>query len=115
MSDPALIAPGWLIPAGIGGVALMKAWDWFLSRKSTGAAENGYAELINGLRTEVNELRDRLTAAEVHIETEVKARRKADATAHRLQLRINTLEAVMEKHGIPIPAHVAHFALDPEE
>lgn len=103
MADPSMIAPGWLIPAGIGGVILVKAWDWFLTRKSQGASEASQAALLTGLRDEVQALRDRQGALEKRLELEIKARQLAEAQTHRLKLRIETLEAVMVRHNIPIP------------
>ena len=103
MSDPSMIAPGWLIPAGIGGVVLMKAWDWFLTRKSQGASENAQTELLKGLREEVHTLRDRQKLTEQRLDNEIKARQSAEAQTHTLRLRIDTLEALMARHNIPIP------------
>lgn len=103
MADPAMIAPGWLIPAGIGGVILVKAWDWFLTRKSQAASEDSQAALLTGLRDEVKVLRDRQMALEKRLDLEIKARQLAEAQTHRLKLRIETLEAVMVRHKIPIP------------
>lgn len=103
MSDPSMIAPGWLIPAGIGGVVLVKAWDWFLTRKSLGASESSQAALLSGMRDEIKDLRERQQVLEKRIDTEIEARQLAEAQTHKLRLRVETLEAVMVRHNIPIP------------
>jgi hypothetical protein len=108
-----MIAPGWLIPAGIGGVILVKAWDWFLTRRSQGASESGQAALLTGLREEVQILRDRQMAFERRLEMEIKARQQAEAQTHKLQLRIETLEALMIRHKIPIPPASVGLSMSP--
>ena len=103
MSDPMMIAPGWLIPAGLGGVAVMKALDWWLSRKSTGAAEGGTAALIEGLTARVKMLEDQQRSTDLRIADEMRARMIAEEAAHQLSLRIATLEHAMAVAGLPIP------------
>ena len=103
MTDPTMIAPGWLIPAGIGGVLLMKAFDWWLSRRSVKAAEGGAAALIEGLTSRIKMLEERQSIIDKRLTEEISSRQQAEEAAHQLSLRIATLEHAMAMNGLPIP------------
>lgn len=94
----------WTLPAGgIGGILLVKAWDWWLSRKSSRAAENSNAALLDGMAEQMQRTNARLSAIDERLTQEIKARIQAQEDAAMLRVRIRILEHVLRTHGITMP------------
>lgn len=110
-------APWWLAGSAIGGAIVLKVTEWFLQRKSSSAAENASAALINGLSTRITALEGKIGALETRVTEEVRLRLIAQEEQSRLQGRISVLVQVLHANGIeippepPRPQHMAKFML----
>lgn len=107
-------APWWL--AG-GAAALWVAREFVgavLSRKKNRSETEANVELIDQLRTGMDRMNARLLAMEEiqdrlshRLEEEIHARQAAQEEAHRLKLRVQTLESELRRLGVVIPEEVA--------
>jgi hypothetical protein len=106
-------APWWL--AG-GAAALWAAREFIgavLSRKKNRTETDANIELINSLREGLDRQGKRIAAMEEaqnrigsRLDEEIKLRMEAQEEAHRLKLRVQTLEAEMRRLGVVIPPEV---------
>lgn len=88
----------------------MKAFDWFLARKKERTETDANVELLNQLREGLLSQGERIKSMEDgqerlgrRLEEEIALRMKAQEEAHRLRLRVQTLESAMRQIGAVIP------------
>ncbi len=103
-------APWWL--AG-GAAALWIAREFIgsvLTRRKNRTETDANIELINTLRDgldrqgrSISALQESQTSISARLDDEIKARQAAQEEAHKLRLRVQTLEAEMRRLGVVIP------------
>lgn len=103
-------APWWL--AG-GAAALWMAREFIgalVNRKKNRTETDANIELINSLRegldrqgTRIAAMEQSQTAIAARLDDEIRARQEAQEEAHRLKLRVQTLESEMRRLGVVIP------------
>lgn len=108
-------APAWMGGSAIAGIVVMKAIDWWLSRRSNRAQENqlvaaadGTTQLITQLNARIVALETRQADLEGRLNQETTARIEAQEKVSRLRQRITVLTAVMKHHKIEVPAEEEH-------
>jgi len=108
-------APAWMGGSAIAGIVVMKAIDWWLSRRSNRATENtlvaaadGTTQLITQLNARIVALETRQADLEGRLNQETSARIEAQEKVSRLRQRITVLTAVMKHHKIEVPAEEEH-------
>lgn len=97
------ITPWWMAGSAIAGAALLKALDFFLARRKERTETDANIELLNGLVQRVKSLEDSQAATSAQLAEEMKLRMLAQEEAHRLRLRVMTLESAMRQVGAVIP------------
>lgn len=99
-------APWWMA----GGVAAIwivrETWSALLARKKERTETDANVELLSGLVERVRSLEGSLADMSRKLDEEVAARMRAQEDAHRLRLRVLTLEAAMRSVGAVIPPEV---------
>lgn len=99
-------APWWLA----GGVAafwiLRETWSAILSRKKERTETDANVDLLNGLVARVSSLEASQQDLERRLAEEMKLRMTSEEEAHRLRLRVMTLESAMRQIGAVIPPEV---------
>lgn len=111
MIDPdPVTAPWWMAGGAVAGALLLKAFDFFLSRKKERTETDANVDLLNQLREGLASMGERLKAMEDghdqlrrRLEEEIGLRMQAQEEAHRLRLRVQTLESAMRAVGAVIP------------
>lgn len=108
-------APAWMGGSAIAGIVVMKAIDWWLSRRSNRANENtlvaaadGTTKLITHLNDRIVSLEGRQADLEKRLNEETTQRIEAQEKVARLRQRITVLTAVMKHHKIEVPAEEEH-------
>lgn len=103
-------APWWMAGSLVAGAIVMKAVDWLLARRKNRTETDANVELINQLREGMDRMNKRMLAMEEvqdrlahRLEEEIQARQAAQEEAHRLKMRVQTLEAEMRRLGVVIP------------
>lgn len=103
MSELQETAPWWMA----GGLAafwvVRETWGAVLSRKKDRTETDANIELLSGLVERVKSLESSQTEMGRRIEDEVKLRMHAQEEAHRLRLRVMSLESAMRQVGAVIP------------
>ncbi len=96
-------SPWWMAGSLLAGAVVMKVIDWWLSRKKDRTETDANVVLIAGLSSRI----EALEAAQVRmgqtLQEEMKLRMAAQEEAHRLRLRVMTLEAALRGLGAVIP------------
>lgn len=96
-------APWWMA----GGVAAFwiarETWGAVLSRKKERTETDANIDLLNGLVSRVKSLEESQAAMTTRLEQEIQLRMTAQEDAHKLRLRVMTLEAAMRGVGAVIP------------
>lgn len=119
MTDPSLTSsvpvPAWMGGSAIAGILVMKAFDWWLSRRSNQAQENtlvaaadGTTKLITHLNDRIVSLEGRQADLEKRLNEETTQRIEAQEKVAKLRQRITVLTAVMKHHRIEVPAEDEH-------
>lgn len=106
MSSDPNSAPWWL--AG-GAAALWIAREFVgavLNRKQDRAEADGNVKLIAGLTARIESLENTQAKLGQKLEEEVRLRMAAQEEAHRLRMRVMTLEASLRSLGAVIPPEV---------
>lgn len=108
MSSGSDIAPWWV--AG-GAAALWIAREFIgavLNRKQDKAEADGNVALLAGLTARIESLEQSQTALGLQLAEEMKLRMTAQEEAHRLRLRVMTLESSLRGLGAVIPPEIPH-------
>lgn len=96
-------APWWMA----GGVAafwiVRETWGAVLSRKKERTETEANIDLLTGLVSRVKSLEESQAAMTMRLEQEIQLRMTAQEDAHKLRLRVMTLEAAMRGVGAVIP------------
>lgn len=96
-------APWWLA-GGLGALWFAReAWTAILSRKKDRTETDANVDLLNGLVARVSSLESSQQDLERRLAEEMKLRMTSEEEAHRLRLRVMTLESVMRQIGAVIP------------
>ena len=96
-------APWWLA-GGLGALWFAReAWTAILSRKNDRTETDANVDLLNGLVARVSSLETSQQDLDRRLAEEMKLRMSAQEEAHRLRLRVMTLESVMRQIGAVIP------------
>lgn len=107
MSEIDVAAPWWMA----GGVAafwlLRETWGAILSRRKERTETDANVTLVAGLKERIEGLEASLRGIEEKLEREMELRRRAEEEAHRLRLRVQTLESALRRLGAVIPPEVA--------
>lgn len=105
----------WWAAGGLFALWLAReAWGAIKSRTKNRAETDANVELINQLRAGMDRMNTRMLAMEEvqdrlsnRLEEEIQARQAAQEEAHRLKLRVQTLESELRRLGVVIPAEAA--------
>lgn len=107
--------PSWevgMVGGAIGGTMLMKAYDWWVSRRRDNAENEANVTLIAGLTDRIQKLEERLNAVETDNSKLRTLLFDEQSRSVRLGLRVIALESeILRMGGIP-PAHPA-ASVDP--
>lgn len=107
MSDSA----PWWVAGGTAAIWMAReAWVAILSRRKDRTETDANIELINSLREGLDRQGQRIAAMEqsqtaisARLDEEIRARQAAQEEAHKLRLRVQTLESEMRRLGVVIP------------
>lgn len=95
--------PWWMA----GGVAafwvVRETWGALLSRRKERTETDANVDLLNGLVQRVKSLEESQAATTLQLAEEIKLRMTAQEEAHRLRLRVMSLESAMRQVGAVIP------------
>ena len=104
------VVPWWMAGSVVAGAIVMKGIDWLFSRRKERTETDANIELLNQLREGMASYGERIKLMEeaqskmsLRLEEEIVLRMKAQEEAHRLRLRVATLEAAMRGVGAVIP------------
>lgn len=105
----------WWAAGGLFALWLAReSWGAIKSRTKNRAETDANVELINQLRSGMDRMNTRMLAMEEvqdrlshRLEEEIQARQAAQEEAHRLKLRVQTLESELRRLGVVIPAEAA--------
>jgi C4-dicarboxylate-specific signal transduction histidine kinase len=94
----------WLMGGtALAGAAIMKSIDWFLSRRKERTETDANVALVQGLTERIERLEKSQEATSKRLDEEIAMRHKAEEAAHKLRLRIYTLESTLRGLGAVIP------------
>ena len=95
--------PWWMA----GGVAAFwvarETWGALLSRRKERTETDANVDLLNGLVQRVKSLEESQAATTLQLAEEIRLRMTAQEEAHRLRLRVMSLESAMRQVGAVIP------------
>ncbi|WP_313425976.1 hypothetical protein [Stenotrophomonas rhizophila] len=103
-------APWWAAGGAFALWAVREIWGVIASRKKDRTETDANIDLLNQLREGLASMGERLKAMEDghsqlrgRLEEEINLRMRAQEEAHRLRLRVQTLESAMRSVGAVIP------------
>ena len=96
-------APWWLAGSVVAFWLVRETWGAVLSRKKDRTETDANVDLLNGLVARVSSLESSQQDLERRLAEEMKLRMTSEEEAHRLRLRVMTLESVMRQIGAVIP------------
>ncbi|WDS36228.1 hypothetical protein [Pseudoxanthomonas sp.] len=106
MDDPST-APWWAAGGAFALWATREIWGVVASRKKDRTETDANIDLLNGLVQRVQSLEASQAAMGTQLAEEMKQRMAAQEEAHRLRLRVMTLESAMRSIGAVIPQEPA--------
>lgn len=102
--------PAWMGGGAIAGVLVMKAFDWWMNRRTNLAQENqliaaadGSTRLIEQFSARIVALETRQADLESRLNSETTQRIEAQEKVSKLRQRITVLVSVMKHHKIEVP------------
>lgn len=101
------IAAGWMAGSALGGALVLKAVDWFLARKKERTETDANVTLVQGLTERIEHLEKAQRDMATRLDDEITQRQRAQEEAHKLRLRIITLETTLRQLGAVIPPEAA--------
>lgn len=96
-------APWWLAGAVSAFWIVRETWGAILSRKKERTETDANVTLVQGLTERIQRLEVAQIEMTERLEREIKLRMDAQEEAHKLRLRVFTLEAAMRQIGAVIP------------
>lgn len=104
-ADPSA-APWWAAGGAFALWATREIWGVVASRRKERTETDANIDLLNGLVARVKSLEESQGAITAQLNQEIDLRRAAQEEAHRLRLRVMTLEATLRGMGAVIPPEV---------
>ncbi|MGE8282819.1 MAG: hypothetical protein ACN6PX_03005 [Stenotrophomonas lactitubi] len=95
--------PWWAAGSVVALWVLRETWTALLARRKDRTETDANVDLLNGLIQRVKSLEESQAATTLKLTEEIKLRMTAQEEAHRLRLRIMSLEAAMRGVGAVIP------------
>ena len=105
-SAPAATAPWWAAGGLFAMWAVREIWAVLRTRNKDIAENAANVDLLNGLAARVNSLEEAQAVTNAQLADEMRLRMTAQEEAHRLRLRILTLESALRQLGAVIPPEV---------
>lgn len=99
-------APWWLAGGAVALWLLRETWGALLSRRKDRTETDANVALITGLTQRVAALEESQAHMSKQLMDEIDARMTAQEQAHKLRLRVLTLESAMRQVGAVIPPEV---------
>lgn len=96
-------APWWAAGGAFALWATREIWGAVASRRKDRTETDANIDLLNGLVARVKSLEESHGAITAQLNEEVHLRRAAQEEAHRLRLRVMTLESTLRSMGAVIP------------
>lgn len=96
-------APWWAAGSVVALWLFREAWTALLARRKDRTETDANVDLLNGLIQRVKSLEESQAQTTLKLTEEIKLRMTAQEQAHRLRLRIMSLEAAMRGVGAVIP------------
>lgn len=103
-------APWWVAGSLVAGALAMKAFDWILARRKERTETDANVVLLEQLREGLRAQGDRIKSMEdemgglrARLDEEIKLRMAAEEAAHKLRLRVISLESALRQLGAVIP------------
>lgn len=94
----------WLVAGGSGALLITREiWAAIVSRRKNRTETDANVDLLNGLVSRVKWLEESHFKLSGQLNEEIRLRHAAEEVAHKLRLRVATLEAVMRSIGAVIP------------
>ena len=100
--DPS-IAPWWMAGGALAAAIVLKSFDWFIGRKKDRTETDANVALVGGLTERIERLENSQARMTAQLDEEIRLRQAAQEEAHRLRLRVITLESAMRSVGAVIP------------
>lgn len=102
-SDPSATAPWWAAGGAFALWAVREIWGVINSRKKERTETDANVTLVGGLTERIERLEQSQARVTAQLDEEIKLRQAAQEEAHRLRLRVLTLESAMRSVGAVIP------------
>ncbi|MET4680443.1 hypothetical protein [Stenotrophomonas rhizophila] len=94
----------WWMAGGLAAFWVVReTWGALLSRRKERTETDANVDLLNGLVQRVKSLEESQAATTLQLAEEIKLRMTAQEEAHRLRLRVMSLESAMRQVGAVIP------------
>jgi hypothetical protein len=100
-------APWWVAGAAVAAWIARETWGAVLARKKDRTETDANVTLVQGLSERITRLETAQIEMTERLEKEIDLRMKAQEEAHRLRLRVMSLESAMRAIGAVIPPEPA--------
>jgi len=96
-------APWWAAGGAFALWAVREIWGVIKSRKKERTETDANVTLVGGLTERIDRLEQSQVRMGTQLDEEIKLRREAQEEAHRLRMRVQTLEGLLRGLGAVIP------------
>lgn len=96
-------APWWVAGAAVAAWIARETWGAVLARKKERTETDANVTLVAGLSERIQRLEEAQLSMTTRLEKEIELRMAAQEEAHRLRLRVMSLEASLRQLGAVIP------------
>jgi hypothetical protein len=96
-------APWWAAGGAFALWAVREIWGVINSRKKERTETDANVTLVSGLTERIDRLEQSQARIGTQLDEEIKLRREAQEEAHRLRMRVQTLEGLLRGLGAVIP------------
>ena len=96
-------APWWAAGGAFALWAVREVWGVINSRKKERTETDDNVTLVSGLTERIDRLEQSQARMGTQLDEEIKLRREAQEEAHRLRMRVQTLEGLLRGLGAVIP------------
>lgn len=94
----------WWVAGGTAAIWLVReTWGAVLTRRKDRTETDANIDLLNGLVARVKALEETQARVTEQLDREIALRRSAEEEAHRLRMRVQTLESTLRGMGAVIP------------